>query len=105
VLADADLALPNPAAAFAAATAAVPLLWPLGMFAAPGSKLHMADVRVVLRSDGDFQQALRFFQGLPSAAATFWTVRAVQQQLLQLRLSGSCTQLALARPVMMVLTL
>jgi hypothetical protein len=67
----------------------------------------MADVRVVLRSDGDFQRALRFFQGLPSAAATFWTVSAVQQQQQQqqLRVPGSCTQLALAGRRMVLLSL
>jgi hypothetical protein len=84
VLADVALALPSTAAAAAAgdsdaATAAVPRLWPLGLFAVPGSRLYMADVRLMLADDGDLQRALHFLQGLPSGTAHFYTVSAAAQ--------------------------
>uniref|UniRef100_A0A383W803 Uncharacterized protein n=1 Tax=Tetradesmus obliquus TaxID=3088 RepID=A0A383W803_TETOB len=53
--------------------AGIPRLWPLGLFAEPGSKLYMADVRLVVASDTDVQRYVQFFQGQDSNAVQYYT--------------------------------
>jgi hypothetical protein len=65
----ADVALPDPVA-----QAGIPRLWPLGLFAEPGSKLYMADVRLVVRDDADLRRYVQFFQGLDSSIVQYYTV-------------------------------
>lgn len=65
----ANIALPDPVA-----EAGVPRLWPLGLFAEPGSELYMADVRLVVRDVTDLKRYVQFFQGLPSSKVQYYTV-------------------------------
>ncbi|KAF6234720.1 hypothetical protein COO60DRAFT_518362 [Scenedesmus sp. NREL 46B-D3] len=64
----ANIALPDPVA-----EAGVPRLWPLGLFAEPGSELYMADVRLVVRDVTDLKRYVQFFQGLPSSKVQYYT--------------------------------
>lgn len=65
----ANIALPDPVK-----QAGIPRLWPLGMFAEPGSKLYMADVRLVVADDADLQRYVNFFKGEDSNAVQYYTV-------------------------------
>lgn len=64
----AHVELPDPVA-----EVGVPRLWPLGLYAQPGSRLYMADVRLVVR-DIDLQRYVQFFQGVNSTQVQFYTV-------------------------------
>eukprot|EP00883_Tetradesmus_obliquus_P006895 jgi/Sobl393_1/17454/SZX64266.1 len=64
----ANIALPDPVK-----QAGIPRLWPLGMFAEPGSKLYMADVRLVVADDADLQRYVNFFKGEDSNAVQYYT--------------------------------
>jgi hypothetical protein len=65
----ANIALPDPVA-----QAGIPRLWPLGLYAEPGSKLYMADVRLVVRDDADLRRYVQFFQALDSSMVQYYTV-------------------------------
>jgi hypothetical protein len=64
----ANVELPDPIA-----EVGIPRLWPLGLYAEPGSQLYMADVRLVVR-DADLQRYMQFFQGQNSTQVQFYTV-------------------------------
>jgi hypothetical protein len=69
----ANIALPDPVA-----EAGIPRLWPLGLYAEPGSRLYMADVRLVVRDDAHLQRYVQFFQGENCTMVHYYTVRTAR---------------------------